>query len=295
MEGVWDKARRLATDQIRSGDVDLSTIEELRIVERGSDRQLIDVNPSENLLSINLDALGEEDRQGMLDGIVAAFESQQRLFAGEPNKVRSATKKALTSSDVREAINQFSQFLDSGYLMLVEESLVLNQGQLVERLPNDKGDDLKEDIASTFEDDVTGGSFDQAITAIHLASSGHLTSDGTVVSIFEQLNDETVDYHRIFSTILKENPFLLMVGRRNRRDQDELVEAFKNKMRQADQYQFKVPFIEGRAAGGRNRQALEEVILTVQRDALTLNYDCAVRTGETVYQLFPGSWQGDRN
>lgn len=295
MDGIWNKASRLAAEQLPDSNPDLSSIEELRIVERGSDRQLIDINPSEDLLSLNLDALDSDDYDEVLDGIVTAFEAQNRLFGGEPNKVRSVTKEALTNQQVRKSVNAFAQYLDGPHLTLVEESMVANQGQLIERLPTDKGDSLKEDIASSFEENVTGGDFDDAITAIHLASTGHLTADGTVISIFNQLNDPAVDPHRIFMTILEENPFLVMVGRGSQGDRDELVTDFKDKLYEANEYQFDVEFVEGHAAGGSNRETLEEVILTVQRDALTLNYDCTVRIGDTVYRLYPGSWQGDRD
>jgi hypothetical protein len=295
MDDIWDKARRLAVEQFPDSSPDLSSIEEIRIVERGSDRQLIDIDASENLLTINLDALDPEDYREVLDGLVTAFEAQNRLFSGEPNKVRSVTREALNNEQVRNSVNAFADYLDGPHLILVEKSLVANQGQLIERLPTERGDSIKEDIASSFEDHVTGADFEHGITAIHLASTEHLTADGTVISILEQLDEPAVDAHRIFMTILKENPFLVMVGRRSQNKVDELVDTFKDKLHQADQYQFNVEFVEGHAAGGSNRQTLEEVILTVQREALTLNYDCTVRYGETIYRLYPGSWQGDRN
>jgi len=288
---MWGKAKRIITNNLPEREVDLSEIQELRIVERGSDRPLLDIDTSEHLLSLNIDKLVEEDKQDLIDEFVTSFESQYRLFGGNPNKVRAGTKSALSDESVQETITFFTEYLSGPHLTLLEQSLLINQSQNRVRLSRDKLDEYKGDIAEDFADNTIEGDHSSGYTSIHMASGGYFSEDGYVRAIFQQLEGEHVDHQRIFTTILKKSPFLVTVGRTN---VDSVVDEFKQKLRSADGYQFDVEFIDGRALGGRNREILEKATLTIQRDAETLKFDCEVRTSETIYRLYPGSWRGAR-
>ncbi|WP_152418125.1 MULTISPECIES: hypothetical protein [unclassified Haloferax] len=289
---MWDKAKRIAIDNLRSKDLDLSDIDELRIVERGEDRPLLDLDTSEKLLALNIDQLADEEREGLINEIVTSFESQHRLFGGNPNRVRRGTKSALSAESVQETLSFFEDYLGGPHMTLLEQSLLINQSQNVIRLPRDELDEYKEDIASDFAEHAVGGDYQSGYTCIHMASCGYFSQEGYIRSIFHQLEDEHVDYQRIIMNILNQSPFLVTIGRVSKSD---VIDEFKEKLRSADRYQFDVDFVDGRAMGGGNRETLEEAILTIQRDAETLKYDCEVRIGETIYRLYPGSWRGSRN
>ena len=124
-----------------------------------------------------------------------------------------------------------------------------------------------------------------------MASSGYFSKGGYVRTIFERLEDEEehIDYQRIYTTIISKSPFLVTVGRD---DIDEYIDEIEDKMGQSDNYQFDVDFVDAVALGGANRAKLEKAILNIQRDAKTLNYNCTVKIGETIYRLYPGSWNG---
>ena len=254
------------------------------------DRPLLDFDTSEKLLALNIDQLADEERQGLINEIVTSFESQHRLFGGDPNKVRKGTKSALSEESVQETLGFFEEYLGGPHMTLLERSLVINQSQDAIRLPRSELDDYKEDIASDFAAQAVGGDYQSGYTCIHLASCGYFSERKYVREIFDQLEDEYVDHQRIFMTILNQSPFLVTVGRD---DVSDVVEEFKDKLRAADRYQFDIEFVDGRAMGGGNRETLEEAVLTIQRDAETLKYDCEVRIGETIYRLYPGSWRGD--
>lgn len=291
---MWNKAKRIVQDNIPSSEVDLSGIEELRLVERGSGHSLIDIDDSEDRLELNLDALGGEERQEFVGEMVETFETQHRLFSGDPNRVRKATSLALSEEEIEETIEFFRNYLSGPYIELLERSLSIDRAWRIRNFSRDEMDDYKEDIAEDYVENSVGGNYNDAFTAIHMASSGYYNEDGYIRAIFlnldEEYPDESIDYSRIYTTILDDSPFLVTVG-----DDDEIrdtVSDFVKRIEHADTYRFDVEFIDGRAQSGWNRETLEESILVIQRDADTLNYDCTVKPGETIYRLYPGSLSG---
>lgn len=291
---MWNKAKRIVQDNIPSSEVDLSGIEELRLVERGPGHSLIDIDDSEDRLELNLDAFGDEERQEFVGEIVETFETQHRLFSGDPNKVRKATSLVLSEDEIEETIEFFREYLSGPYIDLLERSLSIDRAWRIRGFSSEKMDDYKEDIAEDYVENSVGGHYNDAFTAIHMASSGYYNEDGYLRAIFldldEEYPDESIDYLKIYTTILQDSPFLVTVG-----DDDEIrdtVSEFVEKIENAGTYRFDVEFIDGRAQSGWNRETLEESILIIQRDADTLNYDCTVKPGETIYRLFPGSLSG---
>ncbi|WP_336000593.1 hypothetical protein [Halorientalis halophila] len=291
---MWNKAKRIVRDNVPSSEVDLSEIEELRLVERGREHSLIDIDDSESRLELNLDALGGEERQEFVGEIVETFETQHRLFSGDPNKIREATSLVLSEDEIEETVEFFSQYLSSTYIKLLERSLSIDRAWHIRKFSRDEMKDYKKDIAEDYVENAVGGDHNDAYTSIHMASSGYYNEDGYLRAVFlnldDEYSDESVDYSRIYATILDESPFLVTVG-----DDDEVqdtVSDFVERIEDADTYRFDVEFIDGRAQAGWNRETLEEAVLVIQRDADTLNYDCTVKPGETIYRLFPGSLSG---
>lgn len=152
----------------------------------------------------------------------------------------------------------------------------------------------KNDIAEDYVENTVGGDYDDAYTSIHLASSGYYNKDKYLRSIFLDLDeshpDESIDYSKVYATILSENPFLVTVGKDDKTR--DTISDIVERIEKADSYRFDVKFIDGRARSALNRKTLEEAVLVIQRDADTLKYDCTVKPGETTYRLFPGSVSG---
>lgn len=291
---MWNKAKRIVRESIPTAEIDLSEIEELRIVERGNEQSLIDIDDSENLLEMNLDALGVEKRQEFVGEIVETFEAQHHLFGGSPNKVRKATNKVLSESEIEDTMRFFSRYLSGPYIELLERSLSIDRIWHVQNPSSDKMDDYKEDIAEDYVERAVGADYNDGFTAIHMASFGYYNEDGYLRSVFldleEDYPDESIDYSRVYATILQDSPFLITVGDEN--STQEIISEFVEKLEKSDSYRFNVEFVDGGARAGWNRETLEEAVLMIQRDADTLNYECTVRPGETVYRLFPGSLTG---
>lgn len=291
---MWNKAKRIVQDNTTSSELDLSGIEELRLVERGLEHSLIDIDDSEGRLELNLDALGSKERQEFVGEIVDTFETQHRLFSGDPNKIRKVTSLVLSEDEIEETIEFFREYLSGPYIELLERSLSIDRAWRIRNFSSEEMDAYKEDIAEDYVENSVGGNYNDAFTAIHMASSGYYREDGYLRDIFlsldEEYPDESIDYSKIYTTILQDSPFLVTVG-----DDDEVrdtVSDFVKRIENADTYRFDVEFIDGRAQSGWNRETLEEAILVIQRDADTLNYDCTVKPGETIYRLFPGSLSG---
>lgn len=291
---MWNKAIRIVQDNLSSSEVDLSGIDELRLVERGHEHSLIDVDDSEGRLELNLDALRDEERQEFVGEIAETFETQHRLFSGDPNKVRKATSLALSDDEIENTIEFFREYLSGPYIELLERSLSINRAWRIRNFSRGEMDNYKEDIAEDYVERSVGGNYKDAFTAIHMASSGYYNEGGYLRAIFlnldEEYPDESIDYSMIYTTILQDSPFLITVG-----DSDNVrdtVSDFVERLKEADTYRFDVEFIDGRAQSGWNRETLEEAILVIQRDADTLNYMCTVKPGETIYRLFPGSLSG---
>jgi len=125
---MWNKARRIVQDNIPSSEVDLSGIEELRLVERGHGHSLIDIDNSEGRLELNLDALGGKERQEFVGEIVETFETQHRLFSGDPNKVRKATSLALSEGEIEETI-EFSGTTSAVHIYDFSKGACLSTGR----------------------------------------------------------------------------------------------------------------------------------------------------------------------
>jgi len=266
----------------------------VRIVERGEDRSLLNLDESEHLLELNLDTLDSDDRQAFVSEIVETFESQHRLFSGDPNKLREATNRVLSEDEIEQTIEFFREYLSGPYIDLLERSLTINRAWRIRRFSSEEMDDYKEDIADDYVEESVGGNYSDAYTAVHMASSGYFNREGYLRDIFTQLDDELddeyVDYPQVFTTIISESPFLVSVG-----DNDEtrdVISEFVKRLNNSDNYRFNVDFIDGHAQAGWNRETLEEAILVIQRDAETLKYDCSVKPGETIYRLYPGSLSG---
>ena len=291
---MWETCREIVGDALDEDAVDLEDISELRIVERGSERSLLNLKEKEDLLELNLDALGGEDRQSLIDGIVDTFESQYRLFEGEPNRVRKATSAALSDDAIQDAVDFFDNYLSGPDLTLIERSLSINQAWEVRRFGRDAMDDYKHDIAVDYTEKTAGTEHDDAYTAIHMAGSGYFDEGGYAREVFseveENYSDKVVDYGSVFHDIISESPFLVTVGQKS--DVSNTVGDIEKRIKENDGYRFSVEFVDARAQGGYNRSILEEAVLEFQREVDTVNYDCTVMLGETVYRIFPGSVTG---
>lgn len=291
---MWNETKRIVQQKVPSLSIDLSDVEEVRLVERGSDRSLLNVDDTVGLLELNLDALDDTDRREFVSEIVESFESQHRLFSGDPNKLREATEDVLSQEEVDDTVDFFDDFLSGPYLKLIERSLSVNLAWRIQRFSSEKMDDYKEDIAEDYAEHAVGGDYNDAFTAIHIASSGYFDEDKYMRTIFEQLSEEyeegSIDYPGVFNRILQESPFLIVVGDKDRTR--DVVSRFVRKLANLDSYRFDIRFIDGRGQGGLNRETLEEAILVIQRDAETLNFDCTVKPGETVYRVYPESISG---
>jgi hypothetical protein len=285
---MWDNISNILRDTLPDQEID-----EVRLVERGEDRPLVDINKKDNLLKLNLDALDRTEREEIVGEIGDTFRSQHRLFTGDTNSLREATHEAISEEYIRKSIDSFSNYISGSYLNIVERSLVINKMWQMLRFPPDIMDTHKNSIAEDFVEQTVGATYDGAYNAIHMASSGYFSHDGYVLDTFSRISDSSddthIDYHNIFNKIISNSPFLVTVGRNNPK---KVAKELVSKLESADRYRFPVEFVDARGQGGSNRATLEEAILNLQRDAEELEYECTVIPGETIYRLYPQSLEG---
>lgn len=251
---MWDKCKAIIQENAPSRSIDFSNIENLKLVERGDDRPLLD-KVDDRTLALNIDALSATDRNDIISEVTSTKRTQGRFFGADFREFTKRTERTISNAEIRDCVQFFEDYISGPHLELIERSLVVNQGKFEDDIAPGEMDGFKRDISDDYARSVTTADYDIGYTAIHLASAGYFDNDEKVRRIFEQVDreyeDEPIDYQSIFEDILDDSPFLIMVGSDD--SMSDVISDFVRRIEKHGDYKFDVEFVDGRAFGAKNR------------------------------------------
>ena len=196
--------------------------------------------------------------------------------------------RTINNEDVRSTIEYFDDYLPEDDLRLLQRCFYLRIDFEDEESHIDQGEvhRRKRDLDRQHESN--------AFVVSNLCSAGYYDRERFLRELFKRIDNSDdlgpTDYHEVYKTVLRDEPFSVFVAGHNR--PDEIMSLIESKLNGYKGYNFDIDFIDIRAQGGRNRSKLNGIVFDLQNDIDTIQYKTEVDKREVVYRIYPDTVSG---
>lgn len=280
--GLLESLQNLFDLEINIANKDITNV---NISGEGNENP-VSLSDDEEELVIDLETIGEEKREDVLDLVrEEGFQKQGRVFKDSSEKDLRGIQKNEDNTRIEETLKYFRPKISDKHMRILESALYLREAWEQDRDISQKKQDIVEKYGP------------EGRSIANLCTAGYFDEDGYLRELYENIQKspdyKEGEYRNLFEKVVENEPFSVFVSFHDQKD--DICRNIKQKLRKYEKYGVRFKFIDVRGIGRENETAIKQSMELLEETLESIEYEEEVTEGQYLVRIDPESVQWQEN